>query len=58
MMIMENTRFISLSEDIDPMLWVTSSDAYNDLAAYAYQRVEMMMCKKATCPPTMRWQAT
>lgn len=45
-MIMENTRFISLSEDIDPMLWVTSSDAYNDLAEYAYQRVEMITRKK------------
>ena len=45
---MENTRFISLSEDIDPMLWATSADAYNDLAEYAYQRVEMMTRKNGT----------
>ena len=43
---MENTRFISLSEDIDPTLWATSAEAYNDLAEYAYQRVEMMTRKK------------
>lgn len=33
---MENTRFISLSEDI---------------TAYAYQRVEMIMCKKGDLTP-------
>ena len=33
---MKKTKAYYLSEDIDPMLWESVSDAYNDLSVYAY----------------------
>ena len=33
---MKNTKAYYLSEDIDPILWESVSDAYNDLSVYAY----------------------
>ena len=33
---MKKTKAYFLSEDIDPMLWESVSDAYNDLSVYAY----------------------
>lgn len=33
---MKKTKAYYLSEDIDPMLWESVSDAYNDLSFYAY----------------------
>lgn len=34
---MKKTKAYYLSEDIDPMLWESVSDAYNDLSVYAYR---------------------
>ena len=34
---MKKTKEYYLSEDIDPMLWESVSDAYNDLSVYAYR---------------------
>ena len=36
---MKKTKAYYLSEDIDPMLWESVSDAYNDLSVYAYHFV-------------------
>ena len=33
---MKKTKAYYLSEDIDPILWESVSDAYNDLSVYAY----------------------
>ena len=37
---MKKTKAYYLSEDIDPMLWESVSDAYNDLSIYAYHFIE------------------
>ena len=39
---MKKTKAYYLSEDIDPILWESVSDAYNDLAEYAYNRIEYL----------------
>ena len=33
---MKKTKAYYLSEEIDPILWESVSDAYNDLSVYAY----------------------
>ena len=37
---MKKTKAYYLSEDIDPILWESVSDAYNDLSVYAYHFIE------------------
>lgn len=37
---MKKTKAYYLSEDIDPILWESVSDAYNDLSVYAYQFID------------------
>lgn len=42
---MKKTKAYYLSEDIDPSLWESVSDAYNDLSVYAYQFIEYKSSK-------------
>lgn len=39
---MNNTKTYYLSDEIDPMDWESVSDAYNDLAVYAYKRIDYL----------------